>query len=590
MNIVEFLNKSYIKILLPIKNEFSFFILFLLGIMIIPVRLFISDIHYGEFKEILNFIFGYLPRAIFLVYLLTLLIFISKSKLLKCLGYIIAAILFAITLFLNLVFNKTLQPDIITLIAETNSEESTEFLSSFLFTKGGIITVILTIIYGIIVILGEKYKAALKRWLCRFETIFLSKIIVLIVSILCLCSLNFYYDIFKVKDIDVLPSHYGRDDAITSLIYSLYSIRLVNEEMKHAVQVTKKAKRGYVDEKDSLNVIYVIGESYIKSHSQLYGYYLPTTPNLCSEQEKGNLFVFDNVVTPFNTTTLTMKNTFCCNSLRDNERWSDFPYFPAIFKKSGYNVYFWDVQKDDSIQATFEYSLNSFVYNKELSEESYTQVSKNVFQYDDQAVLDFERNVKNMGKHNLIIFHLMGQHVAANKRYPHIAQFEKFTISDIKRNESYIDDSKKQKIAEYDNATYYNDYVLKHIIDLFKNKNTVLLYFSDHGEEVYDYRDSQGRKDLNEKQLKEGLKCQYEVPFIIWCSDKYMKGHQSIVSDIKTSIHKPFQTDNLSNILFKLGSINTAYYDRSCCAICPGFKEQDRIVDKKYNYDKIKKN
>lgn len=229
--------------------------------------------------------------------------------------------------------------------------------------------------------------------------------------------------------------------------------------------------------------------------------------------------------------------------------------------------------------------MNSFVYNKELSEESYTQVSKNVFQYDDQAVLDFERNVKNMGKHNLIIFHLMGQHVAANKRYPHIAQFEKFTISDIKRNESYIDDSKKQKIAEYDNATYYNDYVLKHIIDLFRNKNTVLLYFSDHGEEVYDYRDSQGRKALNEKQLKEGLKCQYEVPFMIWCSDKYMKSHQSVVSDIKTSIHKPFQTDNLSNILFRLGSVSTNYLRNKNNVISPCYEVKNRVVENKYNFD-----
>ena len=37
--------------------------------------------------------------------------------------------------------------------------------------------------------------------------------------------------------------------------------------------------------------------------------------------------------------------------------------------------------------------------------------------------------------------------------------------------------------------TLYNDYVLKNIIDLFRDKNTVVLYFSDHGEEIYDYRD-----------------------------------------------------------------------------------------------------
>ena len=99
---------------------------------------------------------------------------------------------------------------------------------------------------------------------------------------------------------------------------SLYNIYLVNLEMKHAVDVTCCAKQSHVSVDDSLNVVYVIGESYIKCHSQLYGYYLPTTPNLYQEKKKGNLFVFDNVVSPFNRTTLTMKNTLCCNSLRNH--------------------------------------------------------------------------------------------------------------------------------------------------------------------------------------------------------------------------------------------------------------------------------
>lgn len=104
-----------------------------------------------------------------------------------------------------------------------------------------------------------------------------------------------------------MPEEYGCRDSITTLFYSLYNIYLVNLEMKHAVDVTCCAKQSHVSVDDSLNVVYVIGESYIKCHSQLYGYYLPTTPNLYQEKKKGNLFVFDNVVSPFNRTTLTMK-------------------------------------------------------------------------------------------------------------------------------------------------------------------------------------------------------------------------------------------------------------------------------------------
>ena len=37
---------------------------------------------------------------------------------------------------------------------------------------------------------------------------------------------------------------------------------------------------------DSLNIIFVVGESYIKSHAGIYGYPLPTTPNMVNEQKE----------------------------------------------------------------------------------------------------------------------------------------------------------------------------------------------------------------------------------------------------------------------------------------------------------------
>ena len=172
--------------------------------------------------------------------------------------------------------------------------------------------------------------------------------------------------------------------------------------------------------------------------------------------------------------------------------------------------------------------MNTFVYNRLLMKESYTQISKNVFEYDNQAVVDFSKEAKGIGKHNLVIFHLMGQHVMATKRYPHISQFNVFSYRDIRSKQPYLNDEKKQMIAEYDNATLYNDYVLKNIIDLFRDKNTVVLYFSDHGEEIYDYRDSYGRVVFDDNMKNLGYKYQYEVPFMIWCSDKYKRNIQRL--------------------------------------------------------------
>lgn len=158
-----------------------------------------------------------------------------------------------------------------------------------------------------------------------------------------------YAQILACNNIDELPVDGYRNDVVTESFYSLYSIRLVNKEMHKAIVETTHIKQSSM-QGDSLNVIYVIGESYIKHHSQLYGYDLPTTPLLQKEKDNGNLFIFKNVITPYNYTSLALKNTFSINSFNDNEKWSDYPFFPAIFKKAGFNVYFWDAQRGDEEQ------------------------------------------------------------------------------------------------------------------------------------------------------------------------------------------------------------------------------------------------
>lgn len=545
----------------PLSEELPFYVLFLLAISVMPIRFIPSHIHSLYIERLFDFFFIDFPRAGAISYLLTLIVYYSRCRFLKVLGYMVASVLLTICLFLHLVFHKTLQPDIIILVAETNTHESTEFLSSFLFSKGGVLTLLLLSLYLFLIVFLEKRKKQVVDMLKGLRHQGVVGLMLLLFILDGFVQFQFYYTILSTKTVDDMPEEYGCYDSVTTLFYSLYSVRLVEQEMQRAVKVTCEVKQAPMpSESDSLNVVYVIGESYIKSHSQLYGYYLPTTPNLAKEKENDNLFVFDHVVTPFNQTSLTMKNTFCCNSLRNGERWSDYPYFPAIFKKAGFQVYFWDVQKDDGMQALFEFSLQSFVYNKDLMKESYTQISKNSFRYDDQAVQDFSREVKGLGRYNLVMFHLMGQHVMAESRYPHTKQFDKFSFKDIKSNKPYLNTQKKQMIAEYDNATRYNDYVVKHIIDLFKDKNTVLLYFSDHGEEIYDYRDSYGRVDFDEKTAKLGYQYQYEVPFMIWCSDKYLQAYPRVISEIRKALHRSFHTDEICQVLFHIAQLHTPYY------------------------------
>ena len=339
---------------------------------------------------------------------------------------------------------------------------------------------------------------------------------------------------------------------------------------------------------DDISIVVVIGESYIKSHSQLYGYELATTPNLCREENEGRLFVFDDVISSSNSTSIAMRNILCCNNSSADEQWYDYPNFMTIFKQSGYNVYFWSNQVDFAKKETFSFTLNSFLYNSKICEFAYTKRNLQSYKFDEDLIKSFSDSINySLNKHNLIIFHLNGQHHDVRERFPS-DKFKHFNADSINRDEPYLGIAEKEYIADYDNATLYNDYVLHKIIEEFRNSNSILIYLSDHGEEVYDYRNQKGRDQGPLTANK--LKYQYEIPFMVWCSDIYKEKYREKVNAIKNAVNRPFISDNLCNMLFNLGGIETPYYRDSLDLISPNYKCKNRRINNDFVYENIRYN
>ena len=84
-----------------------------------------------------------------------------------------------------------------------------------------------------------------------------------------------------MKDLDIWSAQYNEFyyDYYTRMLYSLYAPIPASYEINKNIEITIAAyqKTRYKNNNDSLNLIFVIGESYIKSHASIYGYRLNTT-------------------------------------------------------------------------------------------------------------------------------------------------------------------------------------------------------------------------------------------------------------------------------------------------------------------------
>ena len=146
----------------------------------------------------------------------------------------------------------------------------------------------------------------------------------------------------------------------------------------------------------------------------------------------------------------------------------------------------------------------------------------------------------------------------------------------------------REEIAHYDNAALYNDYVMQQIIGLYDEENTVVVFLSDHGEEVYDYRDNLGRNDWSiGNDPQQVIRWQYMVPFLVWCSDKYEASHPEIVSQLSQAVNRPAMLDNVCQLLFHLSGLKTPWYHPERDLISPDYHCPKRLINDEVDCDSI---
>lgn len=537
-----------------------------------------------------------IPRwmLIFLhAYMLAAVVTFSKSKVVKALAYIVIYVLFTTEITLEWIFGMNISPNVIMLFVETNARESKEFLESML-DKSQLWQVPLCVAGMIVLnIIVEKNRLRVNQWCKGPKT---TKVLRGIAIILLVGGVIFSYNYVKLflcdemNEVDEWRSHMRNpDDLVTKVVVSFYDMSIAEKEMSRVITLAEQVEAlPQSASNDSLNVIVVIGESYIREHAALYGYPLQTTPFLSHEQKEGRLFVFTDMVSPYNQTTRVIRNLLSCNSLGHHEDWSAAPPFTAIYKKNGYHVTMYDNQKNFDMGFVFAYSLNTYLYHPQIMKACYHETNDSTFEFDGQMVDDYQKRQTPCAK-RLVLFHLLGQHVGFEYRYPkNFAYFNEDSLSF--RKEPWLTKDMREDIVHYDNATRYNDHVLQQIIGLYDQQNTIVVYLSDHGEEVYDYRENSGRDDWGMgSDPRQVLRWQYMVPFVVWCSDKYAATHPDIIKQLQNATSRPAMLDNVCQLLFHLSDLKTPYYNKTRDVLSSDYVCPKRILNESIDCDSLKK-
>lgn len=272
--------------------------------------------------------------------------------------------------------------------------------------------------------------------------------------------------------------------------------------------------------------------------------------------------------------------------------WCDYPLFPELFRKAGYKVTFLTNQfLPEAKQAVYDFSGGFFLNNPTLSKAQFDVRNTQLHPFDDGLLADYDRFLKD-GKidlkgHNLIIFHLIGQHVSYNTRFPRDRR--KFTADDYTEQRPDIGNGRRRMIANYDNACLYNDSIVDQIVKRFANKNAIVIYMPDHGEEIYE----PGRNIVCRNHSAEVdwplAHYEFEVPFWIYCSHRYALAHPQVFKAIKDAKGKRFMTDALPHMLVWLAGISTKSYHPQYNLLSPDYNEmRPRILKGTADYDKLR--
>lgn len=597
---VSLLNKTY----QPIRDNASFFFfMYLIGILVSYAELPTNNPDAAVYSNLWLELF----LDLYVICIILTLFPLKIRRWIRAFLYIIAYCTSLTDLFCWVKFQSTLNPSMLLLVGETDEREASEFFSSYftsdlIFSSVGLLLLVM-LIHILTTFLKKvklppaiSYKVTVAKQIINHSHYILGGVCLVFLGWAIESSAHNKKEMVQMFSLDTIGS--VEHELTTSdcaqfylpvyrLAFSIFSNELASQQVDRLIEAKDKMSVDSCSFK-SPNIVLIIGESYGKLHSQQYGYFMPTTPRQIKREKSGLLVPFSDVVAPWNLTSFVFKNVFSLHVVGEKGEWCDYPLFPSLFRKAGYHVTFITNQfLPKAKQAVYDFSGGFFLNHPELSEAMFDSRNQQLYRFDRGLLDDYDKNQQQHNTdHNLIIFHLLGQHVKYNQRFP--SDRRHFKAEDYEKKRADLNGKQRNVLADYDNAILYNDSIVDAIISRFEDKEAIIIYMPDHGEECYEGNRGFICRNHSAAIDYDLAHYEFEIPFWIFCSYKYAAKHPDIYKEIIGAKNRRFMTDALPHMLLYLAGIHTKDYHAEYNILSPQYNEiRPRILKNTTDYDKL---
>lgn len=597
---VSLLNKAY----QPIKDNASFFFfMYLIGILVSYAELPTNNPDAAVYSNLWLELF----LDLYVICIILTLFPLKIRRWIRAFLYIIAYCTSLTDLFCWVKFQSTLNPSMLLLVGETDEREASEFFSSYftsdlIFSSVGLLLLVMlihiltTFLKKVKLSPAISYKVTVAKQIINHSYHILGGVCLVFLGWAIESSAHNKKEMVQMFSLDTIGS--VEHELTTSdcaqfylpvyrLAFSIFSNELASQQVDRLIEAKDKMSVDSCSFK-SPNIVLIIGESYGKLHSQQYGYFMPTTPRQIKREKSGLLVPFSDVVAPWNLTSFVFKNVFSLHVVGEKGEWCDYPLFPSLFRKAGYHVTFITNQfLPKAKQAVYDFSGGFFLNHPELSEAMFDSRNQQLYRFDRGLLDDYDKNQQQHNTdHNLIIFHLLGQHVKYNQRFP--SDRRHFKAEDYEKKRADLNGKQRNVLSDYDNAVLYNDSIVDAIISRFEDKEAIIIYMPDHGEECYEGNRGFICRNHSAAIDYDLAHYEFEIPFWIFCSYKYAAKHPDIYKEIIGAKNRRFMTDALPHMLLYLAGIHTKDYHAEYNILSPQYNEmRPRILKNTTDYDKL---